>query len=158
MPIFQTEILSASDVCSNCLARQRREVSRGVDSWGDEHTYSERCRWQTIVEDVPGPVVHEAGTLFCDCGAPGPYTRIWDSRDLDADRRTALILAAIDTLRAKGYRVDTRAFADAVVDALPPAGKLAPHRKDVVNEAFATAAASDAVVATPDPATAPASP
>jgi len=149
MPIFQSEILSASDTCSNCFARQRREVQKPGDKYNDTtETYSERCRWQTSVEDVPGPVVHDAGTTFCDCGVDSAYGRIWDARDLDADRRKALILAAIDTLRAKGYRVDTRAFADAVVAELPePVG---PHQKDVVNQAFATAAASDAVVDVPD--------
>jgi len=156
MPIFQDQILSASDVCSNCFARQRREVSAGADSWGEEQTYSERCRWQTTVEDVPGPVVHESGTLFCDCGAPGPYTRVWDSRDLDVDRRKALILAAAETLRAKGFRVPRR-FAEIAVDELPPADGLAPHRKDVVNEAFATAAA-EAVHPVPDAAPTAASP
>lgn len=151
MPIFQTEILSASDVCSNCFARQRREVSAGVDDWGDEHTYSERVRWQTSVEDVPGPVVHEAGTLFCDCGAPGAYDRYWDARDVDADRRKALILTAADTLRAKGFRVPRR-FVEIVVDELPT-DAFGPHQKNVVNEAFASAA-EEAVY--PDPDTPPA--
>jgi len=109
---------------------------------------SERAIWQTSVEDVPGPVVHESGTLFCDCGAPGPYTRIWDSRDVDAERRKSLILAAVDTLEAKGYRVERR-FVEIVVDELPPAAELAPHRKDVLNQAFAKAAA-EAVHPEPD--------
>lgn len=157
MPIFQTEILSASDVCSNCFARQRRLSSKPLqrathadtDEDGypmqddDGHwvsRYSERVTWQTFVDDVPGPVVHDAGTLFCDCGADGAYTRIWDARDLHTERRKALILAAVETLRAKGYRVDTRAFATAVVEQLPPAEQLGPHRKDIVNEAFKHAA------------------
>jgi len=148
MPIFQQQILSASDTCNNCFARQRREASRGADKWGEEQTYSERCRWQTTVEDVPGPVVQDAGTLFCDCGADGPYTRIWDSRDVGAERRKSLILAAVDTLEAKGYRVERR-FVEIVVDELPPAAELAPHRKDVVNQAFAKAAA-EAVHPEPD--------
>ncbi len=151
MPIFQDEILSASDVCSNCFARQRREVSRGADKWGDEQTYFERCRWQTIVEDVPGPVVHDAGTLFCDCGAGGAYTRIWDARDLHTERRKALIFAAAETLQAKGFRV-TRRFAEIIVDELPPAGVLGPHRKDVVNEAFAKAAEAACLEADSPPA------
>lgn len=163
MSIFQSEILSASDVCSNCLARQRREAAqplqRATHADRDEDGYpvqdddghwvrrhTERCRWQTTVDDVPGPVVTDAGMLFCDCGADGPYTRFLDSRDLlDAERRKALILAAVDTLEAKGYRVDTRRFAEIVVDVLPAPNKLAPHRKDVINEAFGRAAELAAV-------------
>lgn len=157
MPIFQTEILSASDVCSNCFARQRRQsakpLERATHADTDEEgypvqdedghwvsRYSERVTWQTTVDDVPGPVVHEAGQLFCDCGADGAFTRIWDSRDVGLERRKALILSAIETLRAKGFRVDTRAFAEAVVDELPAPKQLAPHRADVVNTAFKTAA------------------
>lgn len=157
MPIFQTEILNASDVCSNCFARQRRSRDRPLERATHADTdedgypirdddghwvsrYSERVTWQTTVDDVPGPVVHEAGQLFCDCGADGAFTRIWDSRDVGVERRMELILSAIETLRAKGYRVDTRAFAETVVDELPRPKQLAPHRPDVVNTAFKTAA------------------
>lgn len=156
--IFQTEILSASDVCSNCLAKQRRDVEKPGDKYDDTtETYSERCRWQTSVDDVPGPVVHDAGTIFCDCGADGAYTRIWDSRDIDAERRKALILTATETLRDKGFHVDIRRFAEIVVDELPSTDELAPHRKDVVNRAFATAA-EEAVRLEADPTPARASP
>lgn len=111
MPVYQSEILDASDVCSNCFGRQRRDAVR-PRQYKDDDTYSERCRWQTSVEDVPGPVVHDAGHLFCDCGAHGAHARIWSGVwhdcDIDRERLAELAKTLYHTLDAKGHQLDPR--------------------------------------------------
>lgn len=111
MSVFQREILNASDCCSNCFARQRREAVRPRTYEPDE-TYTERVRAQTSVEDVPGPVASDAGRLFCDCGAEKHHTRIWDDVDVDRSRFVELLVTLLRTLVAKGYRVDQRRVAE----------------------------------------------
>lgn len=138
MSVYQFEILDDSSVCSNCLRRQRRPASRPLSRGthadvdeegypvqdGDGHFvsgYSERLQWRTIVEDVPGPVVSDAAEVFCECGADGPYTRIWSGVwhdcDVDRERLAELVKAVYHTLVAKGYRVDARRLGRAARDA-----------------------------------------
>lgn len=108
---FQERILNASDTCSNCFARQRRDAVRPRNYDPDE-IYSERIRAQTTVEDVPDAAPSEAGTLFCRCGAHKHHTRIWDDDDVDRERLTELVINTLRTLDGKGYRVDSRRVAE----------------------------------------------
>jgi hypothetical protein len=108
LDLYQQELLNASDVCSNCFGRLRREAVRPRSKGRPDETYSERVRWQTTVDDVPGPVVHEQQQLFCDCGADGPFTRIWTDHDVDLERLIELTEQAFRTLRAAGYQLDAR--------------------------------------------------
>lgn len=95
-------------------------------------TFSERLQWQTTVDDLPDLVVHEAGTLFCDCGADGAYTRIWETADVDRDRLKSLLVILLESLKSKGFDVDARSFASAACEAfdlLPHVGGLGPFQE-----------------------------
>ena len=161
MSTFQELILNASDVCSNCFGKQRRKTSKivsaknadtddeGYPIQDDEgnfvSVYDERLQWMTTVEDVPGPTVREAGTLFCDCGAPGAFTRIWDRSDFHLERFAGMLELLMLTLEQKGHTVDEVPYCEAAWDAfhaLPEQGEFGPFRADrptSANDVFAAA-------------------
>lgn len=96
--MFQEHLLDSAHVCNNCFRRRRRPAVRHRSHQPDE-TYSERIRWETIVEDVPGALASESKTVFCDCGVDGAFARIWDDREVDLERFATLLTNALETGR-----------------------------------------------------------
>lgn len=140
MTIYQEHVLNDGHVCSNCLARQRREVTKPVpyeraDVDGDQNrvrdgdhyvtSYAERVRENTDREAVPDVEVRDQMTTFCECGVDSAYVRVWDDRDVDAARLRQLLKNLFATLEAKDFEVHPRQMArraDELYHELPVAG------------------------------------
>lgn len=152
MTIYQKHVLNDGHVCSNCLARQRRGVTKPVpykraDVDADRNrvrdeghfvtSYSERVKQNTHREAVPDAEVRDQMTTFCECGVDSAYVRVWDDRDVDAARLRQLLMNLHATLQAKDFVVDVRQLArraDELYHQLPVAGAagrgIGPARED----------------------------
>ncbi len=102
MNALQEYLLSASDVCNNCLRVVRVEridpTTVGGPDADCEATY-ERHRSHTVVDHGPAATVSDQQGTFCDrCGTESPYDRIWDDRDIDREWFGTLVTNMLETL------------------------------------------------------------
>ncbi|MFC5135480.1 hypothetical protein ACFPJA_12235 [Halorubrum glutamatedens] len=137
---FQEDVLNDSHICRNCFALRRRAVEKTL-RWEGSTTYHERVRWNTVVDDIPDVPTSESRTLFCECGAPSAYVRIWEDHEIDAPRLREFLKNLYEALTAKGYDVDVRQLArgaDEAYHKMPPAGipgrGIGPHQPDDILE------------------------
>lgn len=141
--MFQRELLSAHDVCSNCFGQRRREAVRETKWDGEQHYYERTGRLTT--EYVPDVPVTQARSVYCRCGADSAFTRIWDDAHILAHRERfhGLVRNLIHTLEAKGYRVDRKCLAGhalAALDDVPHPEMCGPFQEGrplTVNDALA---------------------
>ena len=142
--MFQSEILNAHDVCSNCFARRRREAIQ-LTKWG-ERRYFERNGDQLTTEYVPDVPAAQARSVHCRCGVDSAFTRTWDDAQVLADRdrfRELLkqLIRAID--EAPGTTIDARrvaAHALTSYDRVPHPGTYGPFQEGrplTINDALA---------------------
>ena len=124
-PAYDEHVLSASDVCSNCLRIIRIErvdpARSGMIREYESH-YERNPRTTEIAYGPADSVTNVKGT-FCDrCGTEGPYTddRIWTSErtedgtlidTVDDARFETLVKQAIATLDYKGVSIQPHDFA-----------------------------------------------
>ena len=122
-PAYDEHVLSASDVCMNCLRIirvERVDPSRGGMIREYESHY-ERHPNNTEIAYGPADSVSNCKGVFCDrCGTEGAHDRIWTSErtedgtlidTVDDARFETLVKQAIATLQWKGVSIQPRDFA-----------------------------------------------
>lgn len=102
---YADHLLDASDVCSNCLRKNRVERVDPVMGGGlgvdlDSH-YSRDQRRTTVEYHDGGDEPTQAKGVFCECGVEGSHERLWNPTAVDRERFKELLKAAVQTLRAK---------------------------------------------------------
>jgi hypothetical protein len=151
-PAYDEHVLSASDVCANCLRVIRVErVDPTRDGMIREYeSHYERHPRNTEIAYGPAENVSNVKGVFCDrCGTEGPYTddRIWTSERADDGTRIdtvddarfeTLVKQAISTLDFKGVSIQPRDFA---------AHALQERRDDATVDEALGAATEAAIVA-----------
>ena len=141
--MFQSEILNAHDVCSNCFGRRRREAVRPTKR-GDER-YFERNGDQLTTEYVPDVPAARARGIYCRCGVDSAYARIWtdDQVRADRDRFRELLKQLIQTVdELSAAPIDAKRVAGhalAAYDRIPEADEYGPFPADrplTINDAL----------------------
>ena len=108
--IYESDVLGAPDVCSNCFALVRVErvdpmTARDkfvVDGRDQVDTKSERNVRTTEVAYGPSDAPPKSKGVFCECGVESPRERIWDGDDVDRNRFKELLKNLVRTLDNKG--------------------------------------------------------
>jgi len=123
-PAYDEHLLSASDVCANCLRVIRVErVDPTRDGMIREYeSHYERHPHTTEIAYGPADSVSNVKGVFCDrCGTEGPYTddRVWTSERADDGTRIdtvddarfeELVKQAYATLKHKGVALQPQDF------------------------------------------------
>lgn len=109
---YADHLLDASDVCSNCLRKNRVErvdpvMGSGLGHELDSH-YSRHKRRTTVDYHDGGDEPTQAKGVFCECGVEGSYERVWDPTGVDRDRFKELLKAAVITLDEKGVSLNRK--------------------------------------------------
>ncbi|ELZ05576.1 hypothetical protein [Natrialba aegyptia] len=104
---YAQHLLDASDVCSNCLRKNRVEridpVRGGLVTELDSHLSRDETR--TSVGYGPADCVSEQKGVFCECGVEGAFERLWDPTAVAEDEFKTLVKAALATLAEKDVTV-----------------------------------------------------
>ena len=141
-PAYQEHVLSAPDVCSNCLRIVREErhqhEPRRSDVSVQESQWSRR-KDTTEVAFGPADTASDQKGIFCECGVEGSFVRVWDDVDVDRERFRTLLKRLIQTLEHKGVSIHRKATVAHALDAFErlPVEMEGPHRPDTsVDEAL----------------------
>jgi len=126
---YQEHILSAPDVCSNCLRLVRVERERPASGLRQAESFYARNRATTEVDHAPADTVSETEAVFCECGAESAFDRVWDDRDIGRGRFRTMLKHLLHTAERKGLSVARQPAA---------AHALASHGQQRATESGAT--------------------
>jgi len=107
--IYESDVLGAPDVCSNCFALIKLEridqaKARQPVSASERELASTYERNENTTEVGYGPgeePAHSAG-VFCECGVESARERLWDGDGVDRNRFKELLKNLVRTLDNKG--------------------------------------------------------
>lgn len=107
---YAQHLLDATDVCSNCLRKNRVErvdpvMGRGLTTELDSH-YSRDKRRTSVEYHDGGDEPTKAKGVFCECGVEGSHERLWSPTEIEREHFKDLLVHAVATLERK--RVDIR--------------------------------------------------
>lgn len=111
-PVFQEQVLNASDVCNNCfgLIREEREQIP-PEKQRQNRTYPAtqlaRNPRTTTVEYVPDGKPTRSHAVFCECGCSSAYDR-YRSEIVPRTEFRSLLKTAIQTVESKGVTLSRR--------------------------------------------------
>ena len=108
---YQEHVLSAPDVCTNCLRLIREERTDPARKWRDARSYYARNKATTEIDYAPAETVSQTEQVFCECGCSGAFDRVWNDRDIDRQRFRSMLKRLIRSLERKGLTIDRQRMA-----------------------------------------------
>jgi len=117
---YQEHVLSAPDVCSNCLRLVREERTDPARKWRDARSYYARNKATTEIDYAPAETVSETEQVFCECGCSSAFDRVWDDRDIGPRRFRRMLKRLIRSLERKGLSIDRQRMAAHALQAYGP--------------------------------------